>query len=226
MKNIFCISLIFILTLFFTPLNAQVQLGLQAGLNFGDISFDPTPEGVSTSVRTGVMFGGVLFYSFTPIIGIQFEPAYVQKGAKANLSISEQGMTAEAEETVTADYIDFPVFLKASFGEGPVKPYLMAGATLGFLLGDAKEKIDKATINGVDVTDMIPSDQREDVLPTKSMDFILNFGAGVIIPAGKVNIFIEGQYNLGVTDINDDPEDDTKVKTTGIQAKAGVLFPL
>lgn len=78
----------------------------------------------------------------------------------------------------------------------------------------------------MDVTNLIPSDEREQLLETKSTDFILNFGGGVLIPAGKVNIFIEGQYNLGLTDLNDEPNDDMKIKSTGIQIKAGVLFPL
>ncbi len=172
------------------------------------------------------MFGGILFYSFSPIFGLQVEPAYVQKGATVDVSLTEQGMTMKQEGTLSGDYLDIPVLVKASFGDGPVKPYLLAGASVAFLLGDAKIEIDKATINGVDVTNEIPSEEREDIVETKSTDLILNFGAGVLVPAGQVNIFVEGQYNLGLTDVNDDPNDDMKIKTTGIQIKAGVLFPL
>ena len=205
MKKLFLLSLIVLLTLIISPLNAQVQLGLQAGTNLGDVSLDPTPEGVTTGMRAGIMFGGILFYSFSPIFGLQVEPAYVQKGATVDVS------TEQLEGTITGDYIDIPVLLKASFGDGPVKPYLLAGASIAFLLGDAKIEIDNAP---------------EETLETKSTDFILKFGAGVLIPAGQVNIFVEGQYNLGLTDVNDDPNDDMKIKTTGIQIKAGVLFPL
>jgi hypothetical protein len=205
MKKLFLLSLIVLLTLIISPLNAQVQLGLQAGTNLGDVSLDPTPEGVTTGMRAGIMFGGILFYSFSPIFGLQVEPAYVQKGATVDVS------TEQLEGTITGDYIDIPVLLKASFGDGPVKPYLLAGASVAFLLGDVKLKIDNAM---------------EETLETKSTDFILNFGGGVLIPAGQVNIFVEGQYNLGLTDVNDDPEDDMEIKSTGIQIKAGVLFPL
>jgi hypothetical protein len=223
--------LVMLLTLLFVTNGvAQVQLGLQAGANFGDVTIDPTPEGVETGMRTGFLIGGVLYYNFSPILGLQFEPTYVQKGAKVDQSFTEEGMTIKAEQTLSADYIDIPVFLKASFGTGPVKPYLLAGASVAFLLSDAMLKIDKATIDGVDVTSMIPSDEREDTLETKSPDFILNFGAGVIIPLGAVNIFVEGQYNLGLSDINDeDPipgEPEMTIKTKGIKAKVGVLFPL
>ncbi|MDH3268947.1 MAG: PorT family protein [Ignavibacteria bacterium] len=226
MKNLFCLSLIIILTLFITPLNAQVQLGLQAGANLGDVSLDPTPEGVTTGMRAGLMFGGVFFYSFSPIIGLQVEPAYVQKGATIDITQTENGMTVKLEGTLTGDYIDIPVLLKASFGEGPVKPYLLAGASIAFSLGDAIIELDNATIDG----QSIPIDQSEDTVKVKSTDIILNFGGGVIIPAGQVNIFVEAQYNLGLSNVNDEPtspgEEDMTIKTTGIQIKAGVLFPL
>ena len=165
---------------------------------------DPKPDGWDFGMRTGLMFGGVLSYSFSPVLGLQFEPAYVQKGSKIDASSIEQGMTIKLEATLSGDYVDIPVLFKASFGDGPVKPYLLAGASIAFLLGDVKLKIDKATANGQDVTNQLPSEMKEQTVKVKSNDFILNFGGGVIIPAGQVNIFIEGQYNLGLTDVNDE----------------------
>jgi hypothetical protein len=182
-------------------------------------------------MRTGFLFGGVLFYSFSPMLGLQVEPAYVQKGATVDQSFTEDEMTIKIEQTLTANYLDIPVLLKASFGNGTVKPYLLAGATVAVSLGDATFEIDKATIDGQDVTSQIPNDEREEKVKVKSTDFLLDFGGGVLIPAGKVNIFIEAQYNLGLTDVNDEPQspgddEEVTIKTTGIQIKAGVLFPL
>ena len=222
MKKTATVLIMMATLLFMTNGIAQVQIGLQAGTNLGDVTLDPTPEGVETGMHTGFMFGGMLFYSFSPVVGLQVEPAYVQKGAKVDIS----GTGYKMEQTLTADYIDIPVLLKASFGDGPVKPYLLAGASIAFSLGDAKVEFDKLTING----QTIPSNQSDDTVKVKSTDFILNFGGGVIIPLGQVNIFIEGQYNIGLTDVNDEPstpgEEDITIKTTGIQIKAGVLFPL
>ncbi len=231
MKRTATILIMLAALLFMTNGVAQVQLGLQAGANFGDVTLDPIPEGVETSTRTGLLIGGVLFYSFLPILGLQVEPAYVQKGAKVDNSFTEDGDDIKLERTLNADYIDIPVLLKASFGNGPVKPYLLAGATIAFKL-DAKFEVDKATVNGVDVTSQIPSEEMAELekIEVKSTDFILNFGGGIIIPLGQVNIFIEGQYNLGLSDVNDEtpePGDvEPTIKTTGIQIKAGVMFPL
>jgi hypothetical protein len=226
MKKFFAVF--FILAALTSVSTAQVQLGLQAGVNFADVSLDPIPEGVSveTSMKTGFLFGGVVFYSFSPILGLQLEPAYIQKGAKVDESYTEEGITFKTEGTLTADYIDVPLLLKASFGEGSVKPYLMAGASVAFQLGDVEIELDKATLNGEDVTNQIPSDLKKQKVESKSPDFLLNFGGGVLFPLGKVNIFIEGQYNLGLVDLNDEPDDDMEIKSKGIQVKAGVLFPI
>lgn len=224
MKKLFLLSYIFILALLIKPLNAQVQVGVQAGINLTDLNL--TQEGFKTAIRTRAILGGILTYNFSPVLGLQVEPAYVQKGAEVNFSIIESGVTIDAEATISADYVDIPVLLKASFVAGPIKPYLIAGGSVAFLLGDVKLKIDKATINGQDVTDMIPSDEREQTLKTKSTDYILSFGGGISIPVGLLNVFIEGRYDLGLTDLNDDPADDTKIKSRGIQIKAGLLFSL
>jgi len=225
MKKTTAVLIMLTALLFLTNGVAQVQLGLQAGANFADVTLDPEMD-FEIGVRTGLLFGGILFYSFSPVLGLQVEPAYVQKGASIEQTEIEEGNTIKIEATLAADYIDIPVLLKASFGDGPVKPYVLAGASVAFLLGDAMLEIDKTTLNGDDVTSQIPSDEREQKIETKSTDFILNFGGGVIIPLGQVNIFIEGQYNLGLTDVNDEPDDITEIKTTGIQIKAGVMFPL
>ena len=226
MKKLFLIFCLFFVALNISPVNAQVKLGLQAGANFSDVSMDPEMPGVETSMKTGFLFGGVLVYDFSPILSLQVEPAYVMKGSKVDMSMEETEGTIEVEGTLSADYFDIPVLLKASFGQGPVKPYLMAGFSIAFLMGDATLEMDKATLNGEDVISFIPSDEREQKLETKSNDFLLNFGGGVTIPLKTVSIFIEGQYNLGLTNVNDDPEDNTEIKSTGIQVKAGILFPL
>jgi len=76
MKKTVTVLIMLTALLFISNGVAQVELGLQAGANFGDVSLDPTPDGTETSMRTGFLIGGVLFYSFTPIVGLQVEPAY------------------------------------------------------------------------------------------------------------------------------------------------------
>jgi len=140
-------------------------------------------------------------------LALQLEPMFLQKGAK--LKLSDQGFTLEAE--IKVSYIEVPAMLKFAFGSGDTKPYVMAGPTVGYLLS-AKVK-----------DDMEEQDIKDDV---KNIDFGLAFGGGVSLPMGNNTFFVEGRYSFGLSDINDDSSDDTKIKTKGIQIMAGITFPL
>jgi len=233
MKKLFLLSGILLLALLIKPLNAQVQIGVQAGINLTDINMDlTTQEGFNTAMRTRAIMGGIITYNFSPMLSLQLEPAYVQKGATVNFPYSEGGFTADVEVSVSANYLDIPILLKASFLDGPVRPYLLAGGSVDLLLGDAKINVEKASINGQDVLDLIPPDEREQTLELKNTDYILSFGAGITIPLSLFELFIEGRYDLGLTNVYEAPVDATTVipinelKTTGIQIKAGLLFTL
>ena len=201
MKRSFLLSLTFLLALFISPLNAQVQIGVQAGINLTDAKMDLTRAGFETAMRTRAILGGMISYNFSPVLSLQLEPAYVQGGAAVNAAVIVNGATINAEATISANYFEIPVLLKASFADGFVRPYLLAGASIAFLLGDAKLSIDKATLNGLDVTNLFPSDVREQTFKIKNTNFILNFGGGITIPVGLLNIFIEGHYDLGLIEI-------------------------
>lgn len=223
MKKVVIAVSVLLLMCFVIPAMGQTQLGVIAGLNLANISLDPS-DGVDLSNRTAFGVGAVAAFPLSPMFAIQLEPTYMQKGAGADFTEGNE----KYETTIKADYIDVPVMAKISFGESTTKPYIMAGPYIGFLLS-AKQKLDKATVDGQDVTDQIPSSEREQDIKdfVKSTDFGLNFGAGVSFPMGNNSLFLEAQYSLGLSDINDDPDDpDTKIKNKGIQVKAGIMFPL
>jgi hypothetical protein len=227
MKKLHLLSCTFILALLIRPLNAQVQIGVQAGVNLTDINANlTTEEGFNTAMRTRAIMGGIISYNFLPMLSLQAEPAYVQKGADANFSIVESGLNVDIKANISANYIDIPILLKVSLPTDFIKPYLIAGGSVAFLLGDAKLKVDEASVNGQDVLSLVPDNLREQTLQLKSTDYILCMGGGLTIPIGLLNIFVEGRYDLGLTNINNDPTDDTEFKTTGVQIKAGILFSL
>jgi hypothetical protein len=76
--------------------------------------------------------------------------------------------------------------LKAEFGN-IVRPYLMAGPTIGYLLSaDTEVEYSGLTFKG---------DLKE---VTEKIDFGLGFGAGLRYPISTVSIFVEGRYILGL----------------------------
>jgi hypothetical protein len=230
MKKV-CFILIISTTLFlFFPLTAQnIQIGPVVGLALVslDIDMGHEPQDVNTSTRIGFAFGGSFYVALSSNIGFQFEPAYIQKGSKADVKWVENGSNFNMDQTLKVNYIDIPLLFKASIVKENIEPYILAGANIGLKLGDLKAEVNKITVDGQDITNQIPSDEREVDLKTKSADFGINFGAGILIPIGNNHIFLEGQYNIGLADIYDEEDtDQVDLKNKGILIKAGILFPL
>ena len=201
------------------PASAQVNLGVLGGLNLANLDVDPEPETwKKKSNRTAFGFGGVLDYSLNESIALRLEPMYLQKGAIIE-DTGEGNMIYEIEWK--GAYLEIPMLVKYSFGASDIKPYIIAGPTIGFNLS-AKAKFTMGDFSEED-------DVKDD---TKSTDFGLGFGAGMSLPMGNNSIFIEARYALGLTNIEDgsqsDPEDNTEseTKTKGIQIFAGITFPL
>ena len=104
-------------------------------------------------------------------------------------------------ETYNFNYIEVPVLAKYSFG--PV--YVNAGPSIGFLMGKS-DKIKAAYGN------------------TKTIDFGVQMGAGIAIPAGPGKMIIDGRYNLGLSNISDEKGID--VKNRGFAVSLGYAIPL
>lgn len=112
------------------PADAQVNLGVVGGLNLANMDWDPLAEGVEISNLIAFGFGGVLDYNLNESIALRLEPMYLQKGYK---SVGEMyNLMVEGEERHT--YIEFPVMIKYAFGTNEIKPYIIAGPTIGYLL--------------------------------------------------------------------------------------------
>ncbi|KAA3619336.1 MAG: PorT family protein [Calditrichaeota bacterium] len=199
------IGMLFI-TFMVVPLYGQVDIGLIGGLNIANATIDPD-QGVDWESRTVFGVGGVLDYSLSEVMILNVEPMYLQKGTKA-----EDG---DDKVEYKIDYIEVPVMFKYLFGSNDLKPYVMTGPSIGILLNAKTDFTMDGFSDEVDIKD-----------DTKSINFSLGFGAGVSMPMGNKTVFVEARYALGLTNVNDDPEDtETDVKTKDIQIFAGFTFP-
>lgn len=209
---------IVVITLTFTLVsrsNAQggLSLGLKAGLNIANASIDPENlygAGVSKGSRTGFMVGGVAEFGLSPMIFIQVEPMYAQKGTK----YEGGGGTA----TFKLDYLEIPILFKAKFTAGDaVKPYVFAGPNVGINLAS------KITTEGGGIT------QDTDIKDSlKTVDFGIDFGAGAEFKvAPKIAITGDVRYSLGLANIdNSSSPGAPSIKPNGFQILVGVLFRL
>ena len=201
----FCV--IIVLAIAIQPIFAQddaMQFGVKAGLNLANISFDPEIEGLSFDAATKFGVGGIILYPLSEVLDLQVEAMYLLKGSKSKI----EGFDDDFEFNLA--YLSVPVMGRYNLGSGDTSPYIAVGPEFGFLLS-AKSKF---------------GDEEEDLKDTtKSIDLGLNIGAGVSMDMGTMPVFAEVRYSLGLSDINDDPDDpDTSIKTTGIQLFVGMMF--
>jgi len=225
MKNFIIIFIVVVLICWYSPVFSQTNyIGPMVGLNLANMNFSPKPPEFNLSTRTGFVAGGALLINLGSNFYLQVEPAYMQKGTKVTI---EEG-NEKAEATVKANALDIPVLLKINLGQGNTQPYLLVGPTLGLVLGDVKLVLDKYTVDGQDLTSLIPADEKEQKLDSKDTEFGVSFGAGVMFPISNNQLFIEGGYNLGLTNMAEETDGDevVDVKTSGIQFKVGILFSL
>jgi len=187
------------------------SLGFKGGVNLGDLSLDPDPYaglGLTKSRRLGMSFGVVAEIGVGGPIYIAIEPSYVQKGLKLEAT--------GGKATFEGDYVAIPLLLKAKFGSPRVKGFVFAGPNIGLRLSLKLVAEAQGQTQELDLKDV-----------TKSTDFGADFGAGVEFALAKlIALTVDGRYSLGLSDLNNEANIPTKIKTNGIQILMGLLFTI
>lgn len=142
--------------------------------------------------------------SFQAGLGVNIQTGLQNFSVQPEVNFISKGTRIKnhfGNQTYNLNYIEIPVLAKYSFG--PV--YVNAGPSIGFLVGKS-DKI-KAAYG-----------------KTKTLDFGLQMGAGVAIPAGPGKLIVDGRYNLGLSNISD--EKGVNVKNRGFAVSLGYAIPL
>lgn len=142
--------------------------------------------------------------SFQAGLGVNIQTGIKNFSVQPEVNFISKGTkfkNSPGNETYNFNYIEVPVLAKYSFGLA----YVNAGPSIGFLMGK-NDKV-KAAYG-----------------KTKSIDFGLQMGAGVAIPAGPGKVIVDGRYNLGLSNISD--EKGVDVKNRGFAISLGYAIPL
>jgi opacity protein-like surface antigen len=177
--------------------------GLKAGVNFANVLLAPDlPTGFSKSARTGFLGGAFAEARLSDVFSVQFEALYTQKGFEVS--------SPSGKATYRLDYLEFPLTAKATFGSGPLRPYLFAGPNVGIRLS-----ADAETESG--------SGDFQDA--TRTTDIAVDLGAGVSYRlSGGTALLLEGRYSVGLVNVfNTGPAGGT-VNTRDLKILAGVTF--
>ncbi|MEJ2547111.1 MAG: porin family protein [Gemmatimonadota bacterium] len=172
--------------------------GVKAGVSVAKADIGDISETFDRSNRTGFA-GGLFLHQYWGLVGAQAEVNYIQKGSKLSFP------TAGEEET-KLDYLELAGLLKVGIPLGIVRPSVFGG--LGFDI--------KLSCNS-------PEEPCDDI---KSTDWIGIFGGDFAVYLGSFSIFGDARYNLGLSNIFDDPSGILDVKNQGWTFQAGVGFPI
>jgi len=197
------------------PAMAEVRVGGVGGANLASLSTDEAGTKLGMLTRWGA--GLALEVDVNESLAVTSRPMFVRRGAEIKTiaglgDVSAQGSGSFARTEL--DYIELPVLLKYTLPTEGVRPYLIAGPTLGLRRGaTVVSKIGSAAEERLDIKDEV-----------KSTDWGLCAGAGVGSQiADSVHIFAEGVYTYGLTNINKN-EVDGNTKNRGLQLRAGLTF--
>lgn len=162
------------------PAAADIQFGLKAGGNMANLT-GAEVDAVSDTLKTKVGFVGGVFLAINlgKAVTIQSEVLYTMKGATYEF--------VELDETYSGklygDYIEIPLLLKIKFPLGGIQPFVFAGPSVGFKLGE------KITFEG----ETIELPEGESFF--ENNDYGAIFGAGLGL--GR-KLHLDVRYSLGL----------------------------
>ncbi|MGB8491028.1 MAG: porin family protein [Bacteroidales bacterium] len=129
---------------------------------------------INCDSRIGFSAGMLIDYQLAKFLSIQPELSYSQKGSKfsgtGTVEFEGKFYSVDEDWIMQLDYIDFSIMTKISLTKSNIKPYIIAGPGLGYLLS-SKMKV-KATVEGETSTDSSEADMFRD------LDYYINAGVG------------------------------------------------
>lgn len=117
----------------FMALSLNAQLGIKAGINLANLSYDPESSIYSTTVKPGISVGAFYNLRLSDRFALQPEVDYIQHGAKTEYTLGNT--TSKSNSSYTINYLQIPVLLKMRLVNSL---YAQAGPYVGKGLGKAK----------------------------------------------------------------------------------------
>ena len=168
-------------------------LGLKGGLNVSTLSIeDPAQPDLEVESQTGLVLGAFLECGGESWFALQGEVNYSQNGAKVR--------GGSSASRIDLDYIRVPVLIMARIGhkERTLYPLVYAGPQLAFQVSCGVE----ADSDGGSQSYDCDSEELEDPLETRNVEFGLVFGGGVEYLFGGFKMELDARYNLGLTNMS------------------------
>jgi len=219
------LQLIAVILLFGLNAQAQLNLGVRAGVNFA--KFGPY-NAVDFKSRIGGNYALVVNIPVTPILNLQFEPGFSQRGAK--IDISNEGnsegvlVRSDAFGKLSLSYVELPLLFQYRPKIGKFEGILSLGPELRVRVGKALSKVTYRNYqDGLLIFDELIEADLNSNNNINDFDYGLAGGAGLAYKMQTVKIFTEVRYHLGLKKVYKDGVDP---HNRGASILAGLMVPI
>jgi Outer membrane protein beta-barrel domain len=226
MKKVFVLA---IFTVIIIAAQAQVKLGVQAGINAASFKdkFTSGNTTTTTKYKAKVGFTVGVFADISISDALVFRPGlnFIQKGGKSTETRTLFGITTKYESTRTSNYLELPLIVVYKIAVGGGNIFVGAGPSIGYGLS-GKDKAKATTGNTTqEQSASIKFDGKDNNTVNdnkshlKALDFGGNFMAGYQL--GN-NISAKLSYSIGFSNIN--PDNNSSTKNKGFGFTVGYVF--
>jgi len=194
-------------------LNAQVRVGAFAGTNIASLTVpDDLLPSATRKMRLGLVVGGTAELQLSDLLSLRIDPRFIQKGFRTEIT-DATGTTKSAQ---TINYLEIPLSAIVTFAETDIRPFLLGGANLGFILSASEDATlsDGQTIPTLDTKSNY-----------KSYDFAFDVGGGIeYVFSPNTSLVGLARYSFGLTNVYQVPG--YNGKTRNLQFQVGALLAL
>ncbi|RMF29344.1 MAG: PorT family protein [Bacteroidetes bacterium] len=193
--------------LFFSPLVAQNRVGLRAGVNIAEQTYD-VESFVDLTTKSIVAPNAAFMIEIALNDKLAFQPeiSYLQKGFKTG-----ENNIFFGDFVARLNYVEVPLLLKYKFSSEGVAFFLLGGPAAGYALsGKTKEDGESSKI--------------EDWSEYRRFEIGAHLGGGLWIPSGNGAVCIDVRILWGLSNLNKAEDDDSKVRNQGLGISLGYFF--
>lgn len=194
-------------------------VGINAGANYGNVSFQPTiKQNGLLGITGGVTARYISEKYFAMICGVQAELNYSQRGWDEKFEDIGDDRVYSREMT----YVEIPFLAHLAFGrDRGAQFFLNLGPQIGFMLGDKEKR------SGTWTDAQLAREQYGKKIENK-FDYGIVGGLGIEIRTGAGNFLLEGRYYFGLADFYNSTKKDyfSRSAHTTISARITYLFDL
>ena len=187
----------------------QSYIGIFGGLNHSKLSGDSPSQGKYKKL-VGGNFGALVDVKLSKGLYLSFQPSYSQEGTKVFYTVKGEEEPVDSVK-LRLNYFSLPVLLKISSTNE--RFYALAGVEAAMLINNWVKTVST----------------EEELTDLAQWNVAAHFGAGINIPLGYPNMFVELRYSQGLLNLTDEPLSNNiipRVKTTGLKLLCGIRIPL